>query len=73
MKKITCKEMGGVCDTPITGNTSDEIAKKGKSHVHSMNDDAHKALVEKMKGITEAELAEWKKMLDGKFGSAPDA
>ena len=27
MKKMACKELGGVCDAEITGNTPDEMAK----------------------------------------------
>ena len=36
MKTVTCKQMGGPCDTKIQGNTPDEIMHKGDDHVNEM-------------------------------------
>ena len=73
MKNITCKEMGGICDAVISAETAEEMGKKGKEHVHSVDDDAHKALIEKMEAISKEERAAWFKELAAKFEAAPDA
>jgi len=48
MKTMTCKDMGGVCDAKITGNTADEMMNNGKDHVHSQDDEGHKNVVKQM-------------------------
>ena len=36
MKTFTCKEMGGLCDATIEGETIEEVAKKGGEHIMAM-------------------------------------
>jgi hypothetical protein len=64
--------MGGVCDEAITGATAEEIVGKGKEHVHGMEDDEHKALVEKMGQISDEERGAWMKELEETFEAAPE-
>lgn len=48
MKSMTCKQMGGPCDTAISGNTADEMMANGAKHVTAMaasGDDAHKKVL----------------------------
>lgn len=33
MKTLICRDMGGMCDAPITANTSDEMIGKGMVHL----------------------------------------
>jgi hypothetical protein len=33
MKTITCRQMGGMCDEPLSGNSYDDIMKVGWDHV----------------------------------------
>ncbi len=33
MKTITCREMGGMCDAPISANTYDEMMMMGMAHL----------------------------------------
>lgn len=65
--------MGGSCDAAIAADTVEDMAAKGKEHVHSMEDDEHKALVEKMGTISDEERAQWMENLKSKFEAAPDA
>ena len=73
MKKMTCREMGGVCDAEIQGETAEEMGGNGKKHVHESTDEAHRELCEKMKTISDEEMAAWKKDFETKFAAAPDA
>jgi hypothetical protein len=44
MKKMTCREMGGSCDTVIEGDTPEEMVANGAKHLSEMSekDEAHK-------------------------------
>lgn len=44
MKTMTCKQLGGACDTEFTANSFEEIAQMSKAHGMEMmqkNDQAH--------------------------------
>jgi len=69
---MTCKDMGGVCEELIEGETADEMMKNGKEHVHGADDEAHKEVVKKMETITDEEMAEWKKGFEAKFDAAEE-
>lgn len=70
---MTCSSMGGACDAEITGNTPEEMMENGKKHIHEATDEAHGELIEKMKGMSEEDMNEWKKEFNEKFEAAPDA
>lgn len=45
MKTMTCRRMGGPCDTLVQGNTAEEMMKNGAMHINEMagkGDEAHK-------------------------------
>ena len=48
MKTMTCKQMGGPCDTKISGNTPDEMITNGEKHLREQKDPAHIKSVEMM-------------------------
>ena len=73
MKKMTCRQMGGACDTEITGATADELHENGKKHVHEAQDEGHKAIVEKMKAMSDEDYKAWKTDFDSKFEALPEA
>ena len=75
MKKMTCKELGGVCDTEITGNTPDEMAKNSQEHAMSANDEAHKNKMTQMAEMHKGPEAVKQYMDDFKarFDALPDA
>ena len=61
MKKITCRQMGGPCDTTFHGNTADEVIKAQDAHLKervASGDDTHKNALEMMQ-------ARWKNPLKG--------
>ena len=75
MKKITCQDFGGPCDTIITGNSFDEAGMNCKNHVMEQidnGDEAHKIAADKMRNATSEEQqnmwAEYKR----KYEEAPE-
>ena len=53
MKSMTCKQMGGSCDTAFRGETADEVIKAQDKHLKEAvagGDEAHKDALEAMKG-----------------------
>ena len=76
MKKMTCSDMGGCCDTDITGETADELSNNGKEHVNAAadsGDEGHARLLEKMKSMSEDEIKAWRADFDQKFAEAKEA
>ena len=76
MKKTTCKDMGGACDAEIQGATAEEMIEAGKKHIHDAvdaGDEAHKAIVEKMKGMSEADGVKWREDFAKNFDNLQDA
>lgn len=48
MKTMTCKQMGGPCDTAIHGATAEEMMDNGAAHVKEMagqGDEEHKKVL----------------------------
>jgi hypothetical protein len=53
MKTMTCKQMGGPCDTAFQGNTADEVIKAQDKHLREVvenGDKAHESALQEMKG-----------------------
>jgi hypothetical protein len=53
MKTMTCKQMGGPCDTAFRGTKADEVIKAQDKHLKdavAAGDDSHKAALESMQG-----------------------
>ncbi len=67
-KTFTCRELGGICDEKISGETFSEIVEKGMQHMQS--DDAHK---EKMMSISEATETkeQWFERMQKEFDERP--
>ena len=54
MKRMTCRQLGGACDTDFFAETFEQIAKKSKQHSMAMfqaKDAAHIAAMESMKAL----------------------
>ncbi len=61
MKKMTCKQMGGPCDTAFYGNTADEVIKAQDKHLKETvgaGDMTHESALKDMQG-------RWKNPLKG--------
>jgi len=69
--------MGGPCDTPIKGDTADEIIKAGEKHIREMvanGDEAHKPALKMMEEMWKnpASGMEWYQKTQGDFAATPD-
>lgn len=76
MKSFTCREMGGPCDTMVTGTTADEIMKNGGAHVMEMSnqgDEEHKKVLDMMNGMMGTpEGDKWIQDFAAKFAAKPE-
>ena len=73
MKKMTCKEMGGVCDAEIQGETAEEMMENGKNHVHGATDEEHQGIVKQMEAMSDEEKAGWAEGIKAKFDATAEA
>lgn len=61
MKTMTCKQMGGPCETMFHGNTADEVIKAEDKHLKEMvanGDETHRSALKMMQG-------RWKNPISG--------
>ena len=77
MKTMTCKQLGGPCDSPLRGNTADEVIKAQDSHLKEMvagGDETHKSALKAMKGRWKHPLAGmgWYRKTKSDFAALPD-
>ncbi|WP_350291274.1 DUF1059 domain-containing protein [uncultured Croceitalea sp.] len=77
MKKMTCKQLGGACDTVFSANTFEEIAELSKKHGMEMfqkNDTAHLEAMNAMKTLMESPEAmqAWFQNKRKEFDALPD-
>ena len=73
MKTITCRAMGGPCDTAISAATAEEMMEKGMAHVQGADDEAHKAAWAEMARMNAELKAGWAENVKEQFANAPDA
>jgi hypothetical protein len=76
MKTMTCKQLGGPCDTALHGNTADEIIKAGEKHMRekvASGDASHKPAVDMMdaRWKNPASGMEWYKKTQSEFAQLP--
>jgi predicted small metal-binding protein len=77
MKTMTCRQLGGACDTEFHANSFEEIAEMSKQHGMEMfqkNDQAHlKAMSEMQELMKKPEaMAEWFESKKNEFDSLPE-
>ena len=61
MKTMTCKQLGGACDLPLSGETADEVIHAQDSHLKEVvaaGDTDHERALQDMKG-------RWKRPIAG--------
>lgn len=74
MKKATCKQLAGACDTIITGSTPEEMADNSKKHAMENSDDAaHQQAMQNMMSMSKNEQQSWYKNFVDNFDSLEDA
>jgi predicted small metal-binding protein len=71
MKTMTCAEMGGMCDTPITGSTSDEMVSNGMKHIESTHPDMAASIKSMPKD--DPKMVAWFKTFMEKWNTTPDS
>jgi predicted small metal-binding protein len=68
MKTLTCRELGGACDTNISADSWTDMVKKMTAHVM----EKHPDVAEQMKAIHEADPEQWGRENKPKWDAAPD-
>lgn len=68
MKTLTCAQLGGPCETAISGNTADEMMNVGMEHVKA----AHPEMVAGITNMTPEQGETWNKEFQAKFATAPE-
>jgi predicted small metal-binding protein len=71
MKTLTCKEMGGPCDTPISAETKEEMMSAGMAHLKS----EHPEMAADIEAMPkdDPKMMEWGKMFEEAWEKAPMA
>ena len=77
MKSMTCKQLGGACDTVFQANNFEEIAVLSKKHGMEMfqkGDKAHLEAMNKMKELmqTPDAMKEWFESKRKEFDALPE-
>ena len=67
MKKFTCREMGGPCDTVFEGTTVEEVANMGGQHIMISTDEAHKPIREQMAKSSDEDKNKWMVWFKGEW------
>lgn len=68
MKTLTCSQMGGPCNAPISGNSFEEISDNGMKHLQQ----AHPEMAEQMKNMTKEEGDAWAAKVMPMYEAAPE-
>ena len=76
MKTMTCKDLGGACDTEFHAETFDEMAEMSKKHGMEMLEKGDQAHIEAMEKMTELmsdpdAMKEWFETVRKMFESLP--
>ena len=71
MKTMTCAQMGGMCETPITGATSEEMIGNGMKHIEA----AHPDMAADIKSLPQDDpkIIAWYEKFMADFAAAPES
>ena len=79
MKTMTCKQLYGPCDTPIHGETANEMMENSKKHAMEMaakGDSVHinaiKAMGQSHKQMDEEAVKQWMEKFQNDFDAHPE-
>jgi hypothetical protein len=77
MKTMTCKQMGGTCDTPISGKTPEGMMANGAKHLAVMaadGDMGHKKILDMMEEMktNPASGKDWYEKFVETFNAQPE-
>ena len=65
---MTCTQMGGPCETMLSGETAEEIVANGTKHVT----ETHPEIAEKMNAMSAEEKATWMTDFQAKWDQTAD-
>ena len=70
MKTITCRDMGGMCDEKIQGETKDELLASGMAHLH----EAHPEMAATVEATPDDDpmMVEWQQKFDATWDATPE-
>jgi len=69
MKVMTCKELGGPCDQPLSANTWEDMVKKMTDHVMKQ----HPATAKEMEKMHNEDPKRWGREMKPKWEAKPQA
>jgi len=77
MKTMTCKQLGGACDTKFTAETFDEMAELSRAHgmkMFSEGEKAHVTVIEEMITLMNdpGGMQKWVENKKALFAAAPE-
>lgn len=70
MKTMTCREMGGMCDTQMSANTMDEMIATGMAHLEVAHPEMY-ASVNSM-GQDHPAIVEWSQKFKADWDALPE-
>ena len=68
MKTMTCRQLGGTCDAPLTADSWDAMVKKMTAHVL----EKHPDVAQKMAKMHEQDPKKWGAEMKPKWDAAPN-
>ncbi len=70
MKTLTCAQMGGPCNTKITGSTEDEMMANGMKHM----EESHPEMAADIKKMDAADplMTAWMEKFKADYAAAPE-
>jgi len=76
MKTMTCKQLGGPCDLPLTGSTSNDVIKAQDEHLKetvAAGDTDHATALREMKGRWKRPVSglKWYRQVQRDFAALP--
>ncbi|MFL6079735.1 MAG: hypothetical protein ACJ714_07390 [Ornithinibacter sp.] len=77
MKTMTCRQLGGACDLPLTGDSGDEVIKAQDAHLKEVvaaGDTDHEQALKEMKGRWKHPISGmgWYKQVKRDFAALPE-
>ena len=71
MKTMTCKDLGGMCDHPVSGDTEEALMMNGMKHL----EEAHPEMATSVKAMPhdDPKMVEWVEMFKKKWAETPEA
>lgn len=70
MKTMTCRQMGGMCDTPIQASSMDEMLSKGMKHL----EEAHPEMAADIKKMDPKDpmMVAWSEKFKADYEAIPE-